>query len=104
MWMCLGWVCSPENLDYESFAGYQPTGWVLGSNGKCWNSNMESDYCPPFEDGTRITVHLDLNKRTCAFTVNGTKYPEALGWNNLPEKLYPVVSLNSNGRFRIQTH
>jgi hypothetical protein len=28
------------------------------------------------KDGARITVHLDMNKRTCSFTVNGTKYRE----------------------------
>src|ERR1043166_6550514 len=32
-------VCAPENLDYERFAGYQPTGWVLGSGGACFNSS-----------------------------------------------------------------
>ena len=45
-----------------------------------------------------------MNKRTCAFTVDGTKYPEVSNWNNLPSKLYPVVSLNSSCRFRIQPH
>ncbi|GBB90587.1 hypothetical protein RclHR1_01760011 [Rhizophagus clarus] len=69
-------VCASENLDYEVFAGYQPTGWVLGSSGNCYYSNkVLYNYCPPFEvDGARITVHIDMNKRTCAFTVNGTKY------------------------------
>jgi hypothetical protein len=42
-----------------------------------------------------------MNKRTCAFTVNGTKYREIIEWNNLPSKLYPVVSLRYPGRFRI---
>lgn len=40
------------------------------------------NYCPSFGDGT--------------------KYPEA--WNNLPFKLYPVVSLYRSGCIRIQTH
>ena len=63
-------VCAPENFDYERFAGYQPTGWVLGSSGACYNSSIGvSNYCPPFEDGSKITVHLDMNKITCAFTV-----------------------------------
>ena len=43
-----------------------------------------------------ITVHLDMNKRTIAFTLNGTKYPEVSEWNNLPSKLYPVASLSSS--------
>ncbi|CAB5188874.1 unnamed protein product [Rhizophagus irregularis] len=97
-------VCAPENLSYEFFAGRQPTGWVLGTNGYCANSNKGISYCSSFGDGTRITVHLDMNKRTCSFTVNGTKYPEVSAWNNLPSKLYPVVSFNHPARLRIQPH
>jgi hypothetical protein len=96
-------VCASENLDYKRFAGNQPTGWVLGSNGYCRNSCNDFDYCSSFRgDGTKITVHLDMNKRTIAFTVNGTKYREVSEWNNLPSKLYPVVSLKYPGRIRIQ--
>ncbi|CAG8465665.1 17545_t:CDS:2 [Rhizophagus irregularis] len=98
-------VCSPENLNYEFFAGKQPVGWVLGTKGRCYNSgNYINNYCPSFGDGARITVHLDMNKRTCAFTVNGTKYKEVTEWNNLPSKLYPVASLCYPGRFRIEPH
>ncbi|CAB5189659.1 unnamed protein product [Rhizophagus irregularis] len=100
---CVG-ICVSENLNYETFAGYQSTGWVLSSNGYCYNSNTRLSYCPSFGSGTKITVHLDMNKRTCAFTVNGTKYPEVLAWNNLPSKLYPIVSLCYPSRFRIQLH
>ncbi|GBB99050.1 hypothetical protein RclHR1_03400002 [Rhizophagus clarus] len=64
-------VCATENLDYDKFAGDQSTGWVLDSKGRCANSSKGIDYCPSFGDGTRITVHLDINKRTCAFAVNG---------------------------------
>ncbi|POG66423.1 hypothetical protein GLOIN_2v1482360 [Rhizophagus irregularis DAOM 181602=DAOM 197198] len=96
-------ICSSENFNYKSWAGGQSTGWVLGSNGECCKI-ISRNYCPPFGDGTKITIHLDTNKRTCAFTVNGTKYPEVSGWNNLPSKLYPVVSLRFPGRLRIQTH
>ncbi|CAB4403531.1 unnamed protein product [Rhizophagus irregularis] len=102
-WSWIG-VCASENFNYEIFAGSQLTGWVLGSGGLC-NSTSGFYYCPSYqEDGARITVHLDMNKRTCAFTVNGKKYREVSEWNNLPSKLYPVVSLNYPGRFRIQPH
>ncbi|RGB33998.1 hypothetical protein C1646_815698 [Rhizophagus diaphanus] len=97
-------VCASENFNYEIFAGDQPTGWVLSSNGFCRNSNRELKYCPSFGDGTKVTVHLNMNKRTCSFTVNGTKYPEVPEWNNLPPKLYPIVSLKFPGRLRIQPH
>ncbi|GBB90598.1 hypothetical protein RclHR1_01760022 [Rhizophagus clarus] len=96
-------VCASGNFNYETFAGYQPTGWVFGSNGSCFNAGNYSIYCLSFrEDGTKVIVHLDMNKRTCAFTVNGTRYPEV--FVNLPSKLYPVISLCYPGRFRIQPH
>ena len=98
-------VCASEGFDYEKFAGDQHTGWVLGSNGSCFHSGNSVKYCPSFEgDNSKVTVHLDMKKRTCAFTVNGTIYPVVSEWNDLPSKLYPVVSLRSPGKFRIQSH
>jgi hypothetical protein len=102
LWSWVG-VCASENLDYERFAGNQLTGWVLGSEGYCRNYNKSIKYCPSFEDGTTITIHLDMNKKTCAFTVDGIKYREISEWN-LPSKLYPVVSLYGNARYRIQSY
>ncbi|RIA88452.1 concanavalin A-like lectin/glucanase domain-containing protein [Glomus cerebriforme] len=96
-------VCA-ENLDYENFAGHQSTGWVIGSGGHSCNSRNCLSYCSIFGDGAKITVHLDMSQRTCAFTVNGTKYPEVSKWNNLPSKLYPAIALKSPGRLRIQPH
>jgi hypothetical protein len=102
----LAWVgvCASENFNYGEWAGDQPTGWVLGSNGYCQNSRNRLKYCQKFRDGAKVTIHLDMNKRTCAFTVNGIRYPEVSNWNNLPSKLYPVVSLCYPGRIRIQPH
>ncbi|CAB5356712.1 unnamed protein product [Rhizophagus irregularis] len=97
-------VCASENFNYESCARDQSTGWVLGSSGNCFNSSKGIEYCPSFGDRTIVTIHLDMNKRTCAFTVNGTRFREVSEWNNLPSKLYPVVSICHLGRFRIQPH
>ncbi|CAB5356718.1 unnamed protein product [Rhizophagus irregularis] len=97
-------VCTSENFNHKIAAGLQSTGWVLGSNGCVRNSGTSiKDYCPLFGDGTKVTVHLDMNRRTCSFTINGIKYREVSEWN-LPSKLHPVVSLRSPGRFRIQPH
>jgi hypothetical protein len=93
-------VCASENFNYDHSAGSQNTGWVLGPDGYCWNFGSKRYYCPKFKEGAKITIHLDMNKRTLAFTVNGTKYPE-LKWNKLPSKLYPVVSLCRFSRIRI---
>ncbi|CAB5211164.1 unnamed protein product [Rhizophagus irregularis] len=79
-------------------------GRVLDIKGIYINSDKGSSYCPPFGDGAIITVHMDMNKRTCAFTVNGTRYQEVSEWNNLPSKLYPVVSLGHFAKLRIQPH
>ncbi|RGB33769.1 hypothetical protein C1646_815823 [Rhizophagus diaphanus] len=98
-------VCASENFDYEAWAGNQSTGWVLCSNGSCYNSGVwMRNYCPTFAgcNNIKITVHLDMNRTTVAFTVSGIKYPEV--WYNLPAKLYPVVSLRYPGRFRIKSH
>ncbi|RIA96757.1 hypothetical protein C1645_814949 [Glomus cerebriforme] len=98
-------VCASESFNYnENFAVEQSTGWVLSSSGYCWKSRRKLYYCPKFGEGSKITVHLDMNKRTCAFTVNGIKYPELSNWNNLPSKLYPVVTLCHPGRLRIRPY
>jgi hypothetical protein len=103
-WPWIG-VCASEYFNYEIWAGSQPTGWVLGSAGHCVNYKNWVNYCPSFRGTTtKVTVHLNMYKRTCSFTVNGTKYREVSGWNNLPSKLYLVVSLRHPGRFRIQPH
>ena len=94
-------MCASENFNYEGWAGSQPTGWVLGSGGYCYSNNKGRYYCPSC---TKVTVHLDMYNKTIAFTVNGTKYPNVLEWNNLPSKLYPVVSIRYPGKFRIQPH
>ena len=100
-WTWIG-VCASENFNYEEFAGNQNTGWVLGSNGIC-RHNQYGDpssilsYCPPFdEDGSKITVHLDMNKR---FTVNGIKYPEVSGWDDLPSKTLSSNIITSSWSF-----
>ena len=101
---CSVGVCASENYNYEVSAADQPTGWALCSLGFFWNSKKDlMNYCPKFGDGAKITVHLDMNKRTLAFTVNGIKYSEVL-CNNLASKLYPVVSLSYPGFIQIQPH
>ena len=51
LWSSVG-VCASENFNYEIWAGKQPTEWVLGSNGYCYNSNSEFYYCSSFGGGT----------------------------------------------------
>ena len=85
--------------------GPQSTARLLGSSGDCRNGSENFSYCPAFiGDYQKITVHLDMTKRKIAFSVNDTRYPEISRWNNLPSKLYPVVSICTPGRIRIQQH
>jgi hypothetical protein len=52
-----------KNFNYEIWAGIQPTGWVIGTDGSYSNlfsntDNRTRNYCPPFGDGAKITVHF----------------------------------------------
>ncbi|GBB84330.1 hypothetical protein RclHR1_10950005 [Rhizophagus clarus] len=95
--------CTPENFDFENTTT-QSVEWVLSTEGNCYNSGLDEAYCSSFGDGACITVHLNMNKRSCAFTVNGVKYPEVARWNNLPPRLCPLVILSHPGRIRIKSH
>ncbi|GBC26122.2 hypothetical protein GLOIN_2v1520563 [Rhizophagus irregularis DAOM 181602=DAOM 197198] len=94
-------VCASENFNYEKWVG-QPTSRALGTDGNISDYNGgRSNYCPHFKkNNTKITVHLDMNKKTFAFSVDGTKYKE-VSVKELPSKLYPVVSLYRHARIRI---
>ncbi|RGB33963.1 hypothetical protein C1646_761075 [Rhizophagus diaphanus] len=97
-------VCAPENSNYEDYPKYRYAGWLIHYNGCCYNfGNCINNYCPRFGDGAKITVHLDVYEKTCAFTVNGTKTPK-LSANNLASKFYPVVSIYNSGQIQIQSH
>ncbi|RHZ44594.1 hypothetical protein Glove_718g30 [Diversispora epigaea] len=93
-------VCAERGLDYSSFAGQQSCAWVLGSSGKCYHNSIGFEYTKEFGSGTRITVHLNMTRKTIAFSINGVRHPEITAWLNLPSRLYPVVSLRPPGRIR----
>ncbi|RGB41083.1 hypothetical protein C1646_663264 [Rhizophagus diaphanus] len=94
-------ICESENFSYETWAGCQPTGWALGTCGYFHNSDKGLKYCSQFQNNdVKVTVHLNMYKKTCAFSVNDTKYSEVLV-NSSSSKLYPVVSLCNFARIRI---
>jgi hypothetical protein len=108
-WFWVG-ICTENefNVDYNSWLGKQAYGWVLGSNGFiCHNTQTDNGpytnaYGQEFEENDRITVHLDMRKRNCAFSINGIKYP--IAFCNLPYEIYPAVSLIAPGKARIEPH
>ncbi|RIA95690.1 concanavalin A-like lectin/glucanase domain-containing protein [Glomus cerebriforme] len=93
-------VMSEENFDYNKSACDQPNGWVYGSQGVYTNNNINIKCDTSFSVGDRITVHLNMNNKTCVFSVNGKI--QGTAWSNLPSKLYPIVSFSHPGRIRIQ--
>ncbi|CAG8712097.1 17327_t:CDS:1, partial [Acaulospora morrowiae] len=95
-------ICG-EGLDFSYFSGYQPHGWVWGSGGYyTHNSKSITDDVPAFiQDNVKIIVHLNMDSKTLAFSINGTKYPPVTSWTNFPSNLYFVASVNWPGKFRI---
>ncbi|CAB5363513.1 unnamed protein product [Rhizophagus irregularis] len=87
-------VCASENFNYNLAADDSK---VLGIG----YIGPNSKYFSPFEDNTIITCHLDMNKRTCTFTVNDKKYQGLLTWDP-SSKVYPLVSLLYPGQLQIQ--
>lgn len=99
---CYIGICD-EYCDFNTFVGNSINAWVFNRQGTCWNNGIFSRYGSEFNVGDTITVHIDMNQRTCAFSVNGKRHPP-VNWTNLPSKLYPIVSFRNSGRLRIQAH
>ncbi|CAG8444940.1 8509_t:CDS:1 [Ambispora leptoticha] len=95
-------VCAAEGVDFGVFLGGQATGWVIGSSGSAYHANRATPYGSPFDKGATVTVHLDMTNRTIAFSIDGSRQP--IAWADIPSKVYPAVSLNAPGRFRIKPH
>ncbi|GBB96041.1 hypothetical protein RclHR1_02670010 [Rhizophagus clarus] len=100
-------VCSDNgfNVNSNSWLGQHSYGWVLGSNGFICHHKKDKDpfknkYGRKFNEKSRITVRLDMKERTCSFAIDGTKYP--IAFRDLPDEIYPAVSLMSPGVARIE--
>ncbi|CAG8751969.1 16753_t:CDS:1 [Dentiscutata erythropus] len=99
---CYIGICD-EYCEFNTFLGNSVNAWVFNRQGTCWNNGIFSRYGSEFNVGDTITVHVDMDQRTCAFSVNGKRHPP-VNWTNLPSKLYPIVSFRNSGRLRIQSH
>jgi hypothetical protein len=77
-------------------------GWVLGSDGYVYyNKNEWKWYDARFKVGDKVTVHLDMKMKTCAFSINENKKPIVSQWKNIPSQVYPIVSLGRGSKLRI---
>ena len=76
---------------------------MLGSNGSLKSKgprNQDSEFyaCSWHKDGSEITVHLDMEARTCSFSIDDR--PFGLAFVDLPYCVYPATAMGSGGCFR----
>lgn len=62
------------------------------------NRDLEKYGVPWHKDGSEITVHLDMEARTCGFSIDDTYL--GLAFLNLPPCVYPAASMGKGGEFR----
>ncbi|PKY40636.1 hypothetical protein RhiirA4_538976 [Rhizophagus irregularis] len=79
-------------------------GWVLGSDGYVYYKNEWKWYNAKFKEGDKVTVHLDMKNKTCAFSVNNIKKPIVSEWKKIPSHVYPIASLGVGSELRIEPH
>ncbi len=89
------------NEDFNKI-GQNFFGWVLGSDGYVYHNKEWKWYDAKIKEGDKVTVHLDMKKRTCAFSINGDdRKPIVSEWKDIPSQVYPIVSL-SDGKLRME--
>jgi hypothetical protein len=94
--------------DYKKFnQEYNNNGWVLGTD--CFiyynnNKNWRKYTSEKIKEGDKVTIHLNMTDKTCAFSVNNIRNDEITEWKNLPSEICPIVSLKQGSRLRIQPH
>ncbi|CAG8745142.1 22546_t:CDS:2 [Rhizophagus irregularis] len=76
-------------------------GWVLGSDGYVYYKKKWKWYDAKFKEGDKVTVHLDMKNRRCAFSINNNKKSVISEWNNIPSQVYPIVSLECGSKLRM---
>jgi hypothetical protein len=87
-----------EDLDITDQKYY---GWVLGSDGYVYHKKKWKWYDAKLKEGDKVTVHLDMKNRTCAFSINNNKKSIVSEWKNIPSQVYPIVSLESGSKLRM---
>src|SRR5581483_3758114 len=85
-------VCPSEYFDCEG----KPRGWMLSSSGHFTDPDVNSRfYCESF-CRKKVTVCLDMNKKTLTFIINGRKQSEVnIDIKSTLTRPYSVVSLRS---------
>ncbi|CAG8495175.1 4880_t:CDS:1 [Ambispora gerdemannii] len=95
-------VCGVNVENYSTIMKYHKDVWLYSIYGYLYHDN-ESELAPLwFTEGDTVTVHLNMYANVCSFLVNGINI--SVVFQNLPDRLYPVVVLNPGARIRIQSH
>jgi hypothetical protein len=99
------WIgVAKEDINLNEWLGKQPGGWVFGSQGSlCHNTGINNgpythSYGKSFDEDC-IRVTLDMDARTLSYGIGNEEY--GVAFSNLPEKVYPAISLTTNGKVSI---
>ncbi|RIA98960.1 concanavalin A-like lectin/glucanase domain-containing protein [Glomus cerebriforme] len=93
-------ICNINDDLRKNDQGYH--GWVLGSDGYAYHEGKWKRYDAKYKEGDKVTVHLDMKKKTCGFSINNNKKFIVSEWKNIPSQVYPVVSLGHGSKLRIE--
>ncbi|RIA98953.1 hypothetical protein C1645_588186 [Glomus cerebriforme] len=77
-------------------------GWVLGSDGYVYHKDEWKWYDAKYKEGDKVTVHLDMKNKTCAFSINKNKKPIVSEWKNISSEVYPIVSMEYGSKLRVE--
>lgn len=67
-------ICSiDEDVNKNEIDYHEYCGWVLGSDGYVYHKKDWKWYDARFKEGDIVTVHLDMIKKSCSFSVNSIK-------------------------------
>lgn len=89
---------------FRSWLGYKSYGWILCCTGDLHHDSMSFDdkaaYASEFGEGARINVRICMEKRTCEFKIDNQIC--GVAWENIPDEVYPAVTMQFPGRVRIE--
>ncbi|RIA98907.1 hypothetical protein C1645_748419 [Glomus cerebriforme] len=103
-------ICDYKNFEIECYNNNNNNnqyyyGWVLGSDGFVYNKKNWKRYTnEKFKEGDKVTIHLNMTNKTCAFSVNDLRNDDVSEWKNIPSEVCPVISLRQGSKLRIQPH
>lgn len=93
-----------DRWDDNMMTGSGAEAWAFQSYSTCTflkRDKINASYGAVLKAGDVVTFRLDMNERTCSLAINGKDY--GLAWRDLPDRVYPAVSLFPGSRYRFGT-